>query len=342
MTYDKTVSAALPQRTLGKDLAVSAVSYGAMGISEFYGPSDDATSLDILSEVAASGITLIDTADMYGNGHNEELIGRLLRTRDREPGVEKLKIATKCGIDRRDSSYARSINNRPEYIRASCEASLRRLGVERIDLYYIHRVDPDADITETMECLRELVDEGKIDHVGLCEVSAQTLAKAHAVHPITALQTEYSLWTRDIETEILPMARDLGVGVVAYSPLGRGFLTGRITSTDTLAKGDFRRSNPRFQGENLEHNLELLDKVRQVADRHHATPGQVALAWLLAQDDSIVPIPGTRRSHYLQENLGAINLDLTAFDLADIEASLPIDAAYGARYTQEGMKGVNV
>lgn len=341
MTWDETVASTIPQRTLGKDFTVSALGYGAMGISEFYGPSDDAASLDILSQVAASGITLLDTADMYGQGHNEALIGKFLKERRGEPGVESLKVATKCGIDRNGGNSGRSINNRPEYIRASCEASLKRLGVDRIDLYYIHRVDPDADISETMECLGELAREGKIDRVGLCEVSAQTLAKAHSVYPVTALQTEYSLWTRDIEPEILPMARELGVGLVAYSPLGRGFLTGRITSTETLAEGDFRRSNPRFQGRNLEHNLTLLEKVHQVADRHNATPGQVALAWLLAKDDGIVPIPGTRRSHYLQENLGAIDLELEASDLAGLEASLPINATHGERYTQEGMKGVN-
>lgn len=342
MNGDRIVASAMPERTLGKDFTVSSLGYGAMGISEFYGPSDDSASLDILSQVATSGITLLDTADMYGQGHNEALIGKFLKERRGEPGVESLKVATKCGIDRDRGHSGRSINNRPEYIRASCEASLKRLGVERIDLYYIHRVDPEADISETMECLGELAKEGKIDHVGLCEVSAQTLAKAHSVYPITALQTEYSLWTRDIETEILPMAHQLGVGLVAYSPLGRGFLTGRITSTERLAEGDFRRSNPRFQGTNLKHNLALLEKVREVADRYDATPGQIALAWLLVKDDGIVPIPGTRRSHRLQENLDAIGLKLEASDLADLETSLPINATHGERYTQEGMKGVNV
>lgn len=342
MTDDKRVPLTLPQRSLGDNLKVSALGYGAMGISEFYGPSNDTESLNMLSLVADSGITMIDTADMYGNGHNEKLIGEFFKTRRGKGENNRLKIATKCGIDRQGNKYDRSINNRPEYIRACCEASLKRLGVECIDLYYIHRVDPKADIGETMECLRELVNEGKINHVGLCEVSALTLEKAHRVHPIAALQTEYSLWTRDIELETLPKARELGIGIVAYSPLGRGFLTGRITSTTALAENDFRRNNPRFQGENLKHNLDLLNKVRQVAGRHGATPAQVALAWLLAQDKSIVPIPGTRRSQYLQENLGAIDLKLTALDLADIEASLPINAAHGARYTWEGMKGVNV
>nr|WP_297458838.1 aldo/keto reductase [uncultured Halomonas sp.] len=342
MTYDKTVTVSLPQRTLGRNLVVSALGYGAMGISEFYGPSDDAASLNLLAEVEASGISMIDTADMYGQGHNEELIGRFIATRRAELANDRLKIATKCGIDRRDAGYARSINNHPAYIRSCCEASLKRLGIERIDLYYIHRIDPEADIAETMECLAELVKEGKIEHVGLCEVSGDTLSRAHSVYPVTALQTEYSLWTRDIEADSLPMARELGIGIVPYSPLGRGFLTGRITSTEALAKDDFRRNNPRFRGENLTHNLRLVEKVGQVADRHNATPGQVALAWLLAQDNNIVPIPGTRRSSYLRENIGALYLSLSADDLSDLEAFLPINAAHGARYTEEGMKGINV
>lgn len=342
MAYGKTVSGSIPQRTLGQNLTVSALGYGAMGISEFYGPSDDKASLDLLAEVIASGVSLIDTADMYGHGHNEKLLGRFLSSRRKELAEGYLKIATKCGIDRKCAGYARSINNHPDYIRSCCEASLRRLGVERIDLYYLHRVDPEADIVESMECLRELVKEGKIEHVGLCEVSAPTLAKAHSAYPVTALQTEYSLWTRDIETDILPMARKLGIGIVPYSPLGRGFLTGRITSTETLAEGDFRRNNPRFQGDNLAYNLGLVEKVRQVADRHHATPGQVALAWLLAQDDNIVPIPGTRHSRYLHENMRALDLTLSAEALSDLKALLPLDAAQGARYTEEGMKGVNV
>lgn len=342
MTYDKTASTPLRQRRLGQELIVSALGYGAMGISEFYGPSDDSASLRLLAEVIDSGVSMIDTADMYGRGHNEVLLGEFLATRRAELAAGHIQIATKCGIDRTDASYARAINNRPEYIRACCEASLKRLGVERIDLYYIHRVDPDADIAETMGTLADLVEEGKIAHVGLCEVAAPTLAKAHAVYPVTALQTEYSLWTRDVEAEILPKARELGVGLVAYSPLGRGFLTGRITSADDLVEGDFRRSNPRFQGENLAHNLALLKRVHQVGARHGVTPGQVALAWLLAQDAHIVPIPGTRHSKYLQENLAAVDVHLTAEDLAELDEGLPMGITHGARYTAEGMKGVNV
>ncbi|MDR5861255.1 aldo/keto reductase [Halomonas eurihalina] len=341
MTHDHTVSTTLHHRTLGQGLSVSALGYGAMGISEFYGPSNDQDSLRLLAEVANAGIDLIDTADMYGRGHNETLIGEFLAERRRSLGASDIKIATKCGIDRGDADYARQINNRPEYIRACCEASLKRLGIERLDLYYLHRVDPQGNITAAMECLSELVKEGKIAHVGLCEVSASTLDKAHAIHPITALQTEYSLWTRDVEAEILPMARRLGVGLVPYSPLGRGFLTGRITSQDDLSKDDFRRRNPRFQADNLSHNLTLLETVHHVAERHDATPGQVALAWLLAQDEHIVPIPGTRRSAYLHENLGALALRLDEQDLDDLDSALPPDAARGERYTEEGMKGVN-
>ncbi|WP_227368912.1 aldo/keto reductase [Halomonas sp. M20] len=331
---------ALPSRVLGQGFSVSAIGYGAMGLSEFYGPSDDTQSLAMLDEVADAGVTLIDTADMYGRGHNETLIGRFLVARG--SAMDSIQIATKCGIDRpEEAEYARGINNRPEYIRACCDASLKRLDVERIDLYYIHRVDPQADITETMGALKGLVEEGKIAHVGLCEVSAATLEKAHAVHPITALQTEYSLWTRDIEQSILPKARELGIGLVAYSPLGRGFLTGRIASAQDLAEGDFRRNNPRFQQDNLTHNLQLLGSVKKIAERHAATPGQVALAWLLAQGDNIVPIPGTRRSRYLQENLAAAALELSVEDKRELEKVFTQESVQGERYGEEGMKGVN-
>lgn len=332
----------LPQRSLGSSLTVSAMGFGAMGMSEFYGPSDDEASLALLAEVVERGITMIDTADVYGRGHNEALIGRFLRDRRRALAAGELRIATKCGIDRPlDAAYARRINNAPAYIRQCCDASLQRLGVERIDLYYIHRVDPVADLAETMGCLGELVAQGKIAHVGLCEVSARTLAAAHRHFPVAALQSEYSLWTRDLEAEILPMANALGVGLVAYSPLGRGFLTGRLTSTAALAESDFRRSNPRFSDDNLAHNLALLRAVQQVADRHGAAPGQIALAWLLGRGPSIVPIPGTRRSRYLQENLAAIQLQLTSDDLQQLEHAMPADQVRGERYTAEGMKGVN-
>jgi aryl-alcohol dehydrogenase-like predicted oxidoreductase len=332
----------LPKRMLGSTLAVSALGLGAMGMSEFYGPSDDAASLALLHEAVERGVTLIDTADLYGRGHNEQLIGELLRARRREHTAGSLNIATKCGIERPAGGTAqRRINNTPEYIRRCCEASLTRLGVERIDLYYIHRVDPAVPIEETMICLAALVREGKIAHAGLCEVSAATLERAHRVHPVAALQTEYSLWTRDVEDDILPMTRALGIGFVAYSPLGRGFLSGRMPSTDTLAEGDFRRANPRFQDQNMARNLALLDTVRAVAARYHAAPGQVALAWLLAQGANIVPIPGTRRSAYLAENLGAATLTLSAADLALLGAATAKGAVHGARYGVEGMAGIN-
>jgi aryl-alcohol dehydrogenase-like predicted oxidoreductase len=329
-------------RSLGDSLKVSAIGYGAMGMSEFYGPSDDDASLDLLREVAQRGVTMIDTADVYGRGHNEALIGRFLASRRADVVSGNIQIASKCGIDRPiDAAYARRINNRPEYIRDCCEASLRRLGVERIDLFYIHRVDPAASIEETMGCLAGLVAQGKIAHVGLCEVSAATLRRAHRVHPIAALQTEYSLWTREVEHDILPTARALGIGFVAYSPLGRGFLTGRVTSAEAFAEGDFRRSNPRFEGENLRHNLQLLQTVQAVAARHQAMPGQVALAWLLSRYDQLVPIPGTRRLSYLQENLDALKLTLTVDDLRDLDGAMPASQVRGARYSAEGMKGVN-
>lgn len=333
----------LPERTLGSGLTVSALGFGAMGMSEFYGPSDDSASIALLHEAADRGVTLIDTADLYGRGHNELLIGAFLRARPALRSAAGIRIATKCGIERPPGGTPpRRINNSAAYIRRCCEASLKRLGVECIDLYYIHRVDPGVPIEDTMACLAQLVQEGKVAHVGLCEVSAATLRRAHAVHPVTALQTEYSLWSREVENEILPATRALGIGFVAYSPLGRGFLSGRLSGTDTLAAGDFRRANPRFQSDNLAHNLVLLDTVREVASRYGAAPGQVALAWLLAQSDNIVPIPGTRRSAYLAENLGAASLRLDGADLALLSEALAPGAVHGERYSKEGMQGINV
>lgn len=335
-------SGKLPRRSLGNRLEVSAMGYGAMGMSEFYGPSDDAQSLAMLNEVADAGVTMIDTADMYGRGHNESLIGRFLASRHASAEARTLRIATKCGIQRApDSGYARGINNEPEYIRACCEASLRRLGVECIDLFYIHRVDPKADIAATMDTLRQLVEEGKMAHVGLCEVSGSTLEKAHGVFPVTALQSEYSLWSRDIEDDSLAAARRLGIGLVAYSPLGRGFLTGRIGSTSHLSESDFRRHNPRFQGANLTHNLHLLEAVRSIANEHDAAPAQIALAWLLAQGDDVVPIPGTRHVRYLHENLGALDVSLTRQELTELDQALSPANIRGSRYGEEGMKGIN-
>lgn len=320
---------------------MSALGFGAMGMSEFYGPSDDAASTALLEEVAQRGVTLIDTADIYGMGHNETLIGNWLRGRA-AGHARDIRIATKCGIERSsDPVIGRRINNTPAYIRRCCEASLARLGIEQIDLYYLHRVDPAQPIETAMGTMAELVKEGKIARVGLCEVSAATLTRAHGVHPVAALQTEYSLWSRDVEQDVLAATVSLGIGFVAYSPLGRGFLSGRLTDTATLAQGDFRRSNPRFQDENLQHNLGLLETVRAIAAEHEATPAQVALAWLLARGEHIVPIPGTRRSAYLQENLGALELALTPAQITQLDQATAPAQVHGARYAVDGMKGIN-
>lgn len=331
----------LPTRFLGKNLSVSALGYGAMGLSEFYGETDPGIIDEILMAVLSEGVTLIDTADVYGRGHNEEIIGKALKAAPKEERAA-MRIATKCGIDRpKDEAYARRINNDPAYIRACCDASLSRLGVERIDLFYIHRVDPDADIAATMEVLSELQKAGKIAGVGLCEVSAATLQRAHEVSPVTAIQSEYSLWTRDVEEEILPLTQKLGIGFVAYSPLGRGFLTGRYKSMDSLSVGDFRLSNARFSGDNLDRNTALLAKVEAFASRHNASTGQVALAWLLAQAENIVPIPGTRSPERLRENIASASLNLSRKELATLSDIWKPGATAGERYSAEGMKGIN-
>jgi aryl-alcohol dehydrogenase-like predicted oxidoreductase len=322
-------------RTLGTDLTVSAIGLGCMGMSEFYGPRDDAVSLSVLHEAAELGIDFFDTSDTYGPHHNEKLIGTFLKA-TKSP----VKIATKFGILRAPGEYRRSLDNRPDYARAACEASLRRLGVEQIDLYYVHRVAPEQPIEETMEGLAALVREGKIARIGLCEVSAETLRRAHAVHPVSAVQTEYSLWSREPEADILPTCRALGVGFVPYSPLGRGFLTGRFQD-GTFEAGDFRASLPRFQKTALQTNSRIADLVAMVAARKGITPAQLALAWLLAQGDDIVPIPGTRRSTYLRDNAAAAEVTLSEEDLAEIERGLSSRPVAGARYTEEGMKGVN-
>jgi aryl-alcohol dehydrogenase-like predicted oxidoreductase len=324
----------MEQRHLRGGLHVSAMGLGCMGMSEFYGATDDAASLRVLARAVDLGVTFLDTADIYGPYHNEELIGGFLR----DSGAD-VTLATKFGIVRRPGEYTRSIDNSQVHMRASCEASLRRLGREAIDLYYVHRVDTTQPIEETMEGLARLVDAGKIRHVGLCEVSAVTLRRAHAVHPVTAVQTEYSLWTRDVETEILPVCRELGIGFVAYSPLGRGFLTGAVDAAQ-LEAGDFRTMLPRFAPENAATNVAIVEAVRAVAGRIGATPAQVALAWLMAQGDDIVPIPGTKRLAYLEENVGAAAIRLDEAAMTDLAAAARLPVA-GARYTEEGMKGVN-
>jgi len=326
-------------RMLGRaGQVVSAIGLGCMGMSEFYGPHDDTESLATLEYAFERGITFYDTADTYGLGHNEELLARFL-ARHREHVV----IATKFGIVRQKGQYARRIDTSAAYVAQACEGSLRRLGIETIDLYYAHRLNPATPVEDTIGALSELVRAGKIRAIGLSEVSAATLRRAHAVHPITAVQSEYSLWTRDPEDGVLATCRELGVSFVPYSPLGRGFLTGTIRSVESLAEDDFRRTlQPRLQGENLAQNLKLVDAVQAMAAEKGYTAGQFALAWVLAQGDHIIPIPGTRRRKYIDENVGAIDVTLSAADLARLDRIAPRNAAAGERYTPEGMKGLNV
>jgi aryl-alcohol dehydrogenase-like predicted oxidoreductase len=328
---------AMKTRSLGQSgLTVSEIGLGAMGMSAFYGPTDDTESLATIHHAIDRGVTFIDTADVYAAGRNEELVGRAIR------GLrDKVVIATKFGqIRAADGSL--TVKGEPDYVRAACEASLKRLGIETIDLYYQHRVDPNTPIEDTVGAMAELVKQGKVRHLGLSEASPQTIRRAHSIHPITVLQTEYSLWSRDVETDILPTTRELGIGFVAYSPLGRGFLTGQIKRLDDLAKDDWRRNAPRFQGENLHRNLDLVAKVKQIAERRGCTPAQLALAWVLSRGNDIVPIPGTKRRTYLDDNLGAANVQLTAADLAEIERIIPPAAIAGTRYPEAGMRTVGL
>lgn len=331
----------MKKRDLAQGFSIGAIGYGAMGLSEFYGQTDDAQSLNLLNKLLDNGINFIDTANLYGRGHNERLIGHFLAKLDSR-SRQKFKIATKCGIDRDPTAaYARKINNAPDYIVQCCNESLQRLGVEQIDLFYLHRVDKQADIEESMQALSGLVKEGKIGHIGLCEVSAETLRKAHAVFPVTAVQTEYSLWTRDIEESILPTIKALDIGLVPYSPLGRGFLTGKYLSNSDFAEGDFRKGNERFQQENLNHNSKLLDVIKPLTEKYRCTSGQIALAWLLAQYEKIVPIPGTKNETYLAENAAAASVKLDIADVSTLDAINRTVVIKGNRYTEEGMKGVN-
>lgn len=330
----------IPQRALGRNLKVSALGYGAMGLSEFYGPTNEQQSIKLLHTAINNGVTLIDTADMYGRGQNELLIGSFLKQLTPSQR-EQLIIATKCGIDRSHSNgYERSINNSPNYIQSCCEASLKRLGVEQIDLFYIHRINTENPIEETMATLAKLVQEGKIKHIGLCEVTADLLIRAHSTFPVDVIQSEYSLWTRDIEEDILPLLKELDIGLVPYSPLGRGFLTGKYQSAKDFADGDFRKSNPRFLDTNIEHNKQLLTAIKPMTIKYQCTSGQIALAWLLAQWDCIVPIPGTKQEKFLLENINACSVKLTKEDvmiLNDLKNQICIK---GERYTPEGMKGI--
>jgi len=320
----------LRTRTLGtaSPLTVSTLGLGCMGMSEFYGTTDEATATSTIHRALDLGVTFLDTADMYGPFTNERLVGSAVAGRR-----DEVQLATKFGNERLPDGTRVGINGRPEYVRAACDASLERLGVDHVDLYYQHRVDPDVPIEETVGAMAELVAAGKVRHLGLSEASSETIRRAHAVHPITALQTEYSLFTRDLEDTILPTIRDLGIGLVPYSPLGRGILTGTVTDA-TLEAGDSRRTGyfPRFQGEALERNLALVDAVRRLAEATGITSGQLALAWVLAQGEDVVPIPGTRRIPYLEENIGAAAVRLDADDLAALDRAVPRDAVAGARY----------
>jgi aryl-alcohol dehydrogenase-like predicted oxidoreductase len=327
----------MDKRTLGPyGPEVSAIGLGCMGMSAFYGATDEQESMRTIHRALDLGCNFLDTSDMYGPHTNERLVGGAIAARR-----EEVFLATKFGIKLEPGDPPkRSIDGSPEYVRAACDASLGRLGVEHIDLYYQHRVDPSTPIEETVGAMAELVTQGKVRHLGLSEASAETIRRAHAIHPITAVQTEYSLWTRDVEDAILPTLEELGIALVAYSPLGRGFLSGRFSSPDELDEGDFRRHGPRFNGENLKQNLKLAERVRELAEEKRITPGQLALAWVLHRGRHVVPIPGTKRVAYLEENVAAAEVELSDEEVRRISELVP--TATGDRYDEAGMRGVNI
>ena len=326
------------QRALGHNgPQVAEIGLGCMGMSEFYGPGDEAESMATMERALELGVNFFDTADMYGSGANEELVGKFLQGKR-----DRVFLATKFGVVRDPASAMnRGINGSPEYLKQACDKSLKRLGIDTIDLYYQHRVDPIVPIEETVGAMAELVQAGKVRYLGLSEASAETIRRAHKVHPITALQTEYSLWTRDLEDEILPTLRELGIALVAYSPLGRGFLTGQIKSIDDLPENDFRRFGPRFQGENFQKNMDLVKKIETMAQAKGCTPAQLALAWVLAMGEDIVPIPGTKRRSYLEQNVAAAEVILSKEELQQIEEIAPKGVAAGLRYPEQAMSALN-
>lgn len=328
----------MEKRKLGKDgPLVSAIGLGCMGMSEFYGSADESESIETIHKAFDSGVTFFDTADMYGPYKNEKLVGKALK------GIrDQVILATKFGIIRSGDPKSRSVNGRPEYVKSACEASLTRLGVDHIDLYYQHRVDKNTPIEDTIGAMADLVKEGKVRFLGMSEASPETIRRADKVHQITALQTEYSLWTRDPELDILSTVRDLGIGFVAYSPLGRGFLTGRFKSPDDFDDSDFRKYSPRFQGENFNKNLQLVEKVKELAEQKGVKPSQLALAWVLSRGIDIVPIPGTTKLNHSEENIAAVDIKLTEEELQQIDKIFPMDAASGLRYPEQAMKSVNV
>jgi aryl-alcohol dehydrogenase-like predicted oxidoreductase len=327
----------LPHRTLGRaGPSVSALGLGCMGTSEFYTGRNDDESVATIQRALDLGVDFLDTADMYGPFTNERLVGRAIKGRR-----DEVVLATKFGNERAEDGTSLGVNGRPEYVRKACDASLQRLGTDRIDLYYQHRVDKSVPIEETVGAMADLVRAGKVRYLGLSEASPATIRRAVREHPIAALQTEYSLWTRDPEDEVLPTCRELGIGFVAYSPLGRGFLTGRFRSIDDLPPDDYRRQSPRFQGENFQKNLDLVERVEGIARRKRCTPSQLALAWVLAQGDDVVPIPGTKQRKYLEENIRALEVDLTPADLEEIDDVAPLGVAAGARYNESSMKTID-